>query len=313
MGCGGSSADVPAAATPTTTAAAPCEEIVGEYLLLKETFVRQESQLESVQVAELKRGSLVTVTEVANLAEKHRVLGRVVVPAGWITLRDTASGVVRASRTMRVPEASTLKAGQALFAMSKLVMRTEEATDSTCVAELLEDEALEVVQVGTGRRIKVKSATGQIGWVSLTTEDGVPILKQDASDKMALEAAAVKIQAVHRGNEARKSLAEAEHPPAAVVHDDAMDAAALKIQAVHRGNEARKTVATKKEETKPAMQSELTETQADITLASALRIVSLNDLPETGPTQESKTNPREVEPMHEQRKPFCGTIMCCHA
>lgn len=323
--CRRSSEDVPTASDPKTAEATACEEIAGEYLLLKETFVRQESVLESAQVAELKRGSLVTITEIVDLVEKHRILGRVEEPAGWITLRDKVSGVVRASRTMRIPDASKLKAGHALIAMSKLAMRIDEAIDSACVAELPEDEPLEVLQVGAGRRIQVKSAKGHVGWVSIKTEDGVPILKQHVAQSATEEAAVAG-----RGG---------GDPSAVVVRDDAMGAAALKIQAVHRGNEARKEVAAKAEtkqdaasqeaptersdvpaaepkERSPSPADESTERQAVITEVSALRIVSLSDPSDAQTCREEvpqldrvRPNPREVEAKHQ---PCCNVVMCCH-
>lgn len=176
-GGGTGTAKETAAETPTANAA-PCEDVPGEYLLVKAAVVRREVSLESAKVGELKVGSSVTVAEVVCLAAKRKIRGRILEPSGWITLRDEASDEVVATRWMRSPDASSLKAGHALLAMSKLTMRLDERLDSACVAQLPEDEPLEVLQVGAGRRIQVKAASGRVGWVSLRTDDGVPLTKQ---------------------------------------------------------------------------------------------------------------------------------------
>ena len=61
--------------------------------------------------------------------------------------------------------------------------------------------------------------------------------RKELEEKREQEAAAVKIQAVHRGKQARKELEEKRE----------MESAALKIQAVHRGKQARKELEEKRE------------------------------------------------------------------
>jgi myosin heavy subunit len=61
--------------------------------------------------------------------------------------------------------------------------------------------------------------------------------RKELQEKREMEAAAVKIQAVHRGKQARKEMQEKHE----------MEAAAVKIQAVHRGKQARKEMQEKHE------------------------------------------------------------------
>ena len=70
--------------------------------------------------------------------------------------------------------------------------------------------------------------------VSASTE---PVGGADNDDLEEQAAAAVKIQAVHRGKQARKELEEKRE----------QEAAAVKIQAVHRGKQARKELEEKRE------------------------------------------------------------------
>ena len=73
--------------------------------------------------------------------------------------------------------------------------------------------------------------------------------RKQLQERKEMEAAAVKIQAVHRGKMARKSLVQpppraSEAPPtpkpAAMSEEEELSAAAVKIQAVQRGKKARK-------------------------------------------------------------------------
>lgn len=383
MGCCKSRAqDKPATAAPPVVEekTAPCEEKPGEYLLLKEVFVRRELSLDSPQVGELKQGSSVTVTEIVNLADKKKVRGRVKEPAGWITIKDSVSGILWASCTHKTPDAAKLASGHALLAMSRLTMRLDEAMDSGCVTMVPEDEALEVVEVGEGRRIKVKNASGQVGWVSLKTEAGVFLLKEQVGtesgnvaerwvrgvrvpgdlltgfynavkDEFAdrntsattrwLEKSEVPehvrvvlrpeikpVAAAGTGPEVREAVRElawrwgiqaarssvADEGPAIVVHDAAMDAAALKIQSVHRGKEARKAVATKRDSKQdPGLQKEPTEhfdaaKDPDKDMISPPPDAEAPCLEEVLPPP-LEMNPREVS---NRPEPWCNVMMCCH-
>ena len=82
----------------------------------------------------------------------------------------------------------------------------------------------------------VESVVGElVEEVSASTE---PTVDADGDDLEEQEAAALKIQAVHRGKQARKELQEKRE----------MEAAAVKIQAVHRGKQARKELEEKRRE-----------------------------------------------------------------
>ena len=82
----------------------------------------------------------------------------------------------------------------------------------------------------------VESVVGElVEEVSASTE---PMVDADGDDLEEQEAAALKIQAVHRGKQARKKLQEKRE----------MEAAAVKIQAVHRGKQARKELEEKRRE-----------------------------------------------------------------
>jgi Ca2+-binding EF-hand superfamily protein len=82
----------------------------------------------------------------------------------------------------------------------------------------------------------VESVVGElVEEVSAATE---PVGDVDDDDLEEQEAAALKIQAVHRGKQARKELQEKRE----------MEAAAVKIQAVHRGKQARKELEEKRRE-----------------------------------------------------------------
>ena len=80
--------------------------------------------------------------------------------------------------------------------------------------------------------------------VSASTE---PVGGADDDDLEEQAAAAVKIQAVHRGKQARKELQEKRE----------QEAAAVKIQAVHRGKQARKELEEKRRDVPEAPPAEL--------------------------------------------------------
>merc|ERR1712203_851288 len=63
---------------------------VGSYtILLGGTSVTSGPCRDSDRVAELSEGALVSVVEIKEISEEHRVRGRIVEPAGWISLRST--------------------------------------------------------------------------------------------------------------------------------------------------------------------------------------------------------------------------------
>ena len=66
--------------------------------------------------------------------------------------------------------------------------------------------------------------------------------RKELQEKREMEAAAVKIQAVHRGKQARKEMQEKHE----------MEAAALKIQAMHRGKQTRMELRKEREEQEAA-------------------------------------------------------------
>ena len=67
--------------------------------------------------------------------------------------------------------------------------------------------------------------------------------RKELQEKREMEAAAVKIQAVHRGKQARKEMQEKHE----------MEAAALKIQAMHRGKQTRMELRKEREEQEAAV------------------------------------------------------------
>lgn len=176
-----SSDDAPGPATGSAGAAEACAgEDLGDYTVLKDIVVRKALSLDSSKVAELKAGSSVTVDEVQVVSGKKKVRGRIQEPPGWITLRDLASGEALVSQTHITPSASNLKAGHMLLAMSRLTMRLDESLESGDVTHVDAETELEVLRVGSERRIQVRDASGKVGWVSLATADGEPLVKQEA-------------------------------------------------------------------------------------------------------------------------------------
>ena len=77
-----------------------------------------------------------------------------------------------------------------------------------------------------------------------------------------MEAAATKIQAVHKGKQARKELQERKE----------MEAAAVKIQAVHRGKQARKAIMTQAEREEQDRRARLAFWKFDIDQSGSLEL-----------------------------------------
>ena len=80
-----------------------------------------------------------------------------------------------------------------------------------------------------------------------------------------MEAAATKIQAVHKGKQARKELQERKE----------MEAAAVKIQAVHRGKQARKAIVTQAEREEQDRRARLAFWKFDIDQSGSLELGEL--------------------------------------
>jgi len=98
-----------------------------------------------------------------------------------------ASGYARAmfhprSTTHSVAEMVNLQPGDLCETVSLVTVRQAVTLDSASIAELPTGTTLEVLEIGEGRRIKVKSENDGTGWISSKTRSNMPLVAKSNFD-----------------------------------------------------------------------------------------------------------------------------------
>ena len=120
-------------------------------------------------------------------------------------------------------------------APSKPADESEDDAVASMVEELIEEVSASIEPVGGADDDDLKEQAAAA--LKIQAVHRGKQARKELQEKREMEAAAVKIQAVHRGKQARKEMQEKHE----------MEAAAVKIQAVHRGKQARKEMQEKHE------------------------------------------------------------------
>lgn len=128
----------PAPSEPTAEERA--EEIAGlyppgDYRLINESYITNESSMDSADVGELQPGASVKVLEVITLVEEQRVRGRIAEPAGWISLLKLDDGY-RWVVPAKLPSMANLPPGsqQAMMfdQLKKMFLERPEVLEQCC-------------------------------------------------------------------------------------------------------------------------------------------------------------------------------------
>jgi myosin heavy subunit len=140
---------------------------------------------------------------------------------------DTSEEVVATADTAPTEETEP--------APSKPADESEDDAVASMVEELIKEVSASIEPVGGADDDDLKEQAAAA--LKIQAVHRGKQARKELQEKREMEAAAVKIQAVHRGKQARKEMQEKHE----------MEAAAVKIQAVHRGKQARKEMQEKHE------------------------------------------------------------------
>eukprot|EP00930_Biecheleria_cincta_P021468 TRINITY_DN15907_c0_g1_i1.p1 TRINITY_DN15907_c0_g1~~TRINITY_DN15907_c0_g1_i1.p1 ORF type:complete len:682 (+),score=174.28 TRINITY_DN15907_c0_g1_i1:164-2209(+) len=129
----------------------------------------------------VSKGSRTSKSSVRSVMSRASSLGA--------SLRRGISSLTPTSRstTRSVAELVDLRPGQACETVALVTMREEESMESARVGDIPAGQLLEVLEVGEGRRLKIKTSAGTVGWVSTKTKmNEVLIMKRMQEVEAAL-------------------------------------------------------------------------------------------------------------------------------
>ncbi|CAJ1377407.1 unnamed protein product [Effrenium voratum] len=172
-------------------------EVIGAAL------VRKSEDLGGERVVQLLDGCRVEVTDIGSGPSGKRIaIQDADGHQGWVSvvssngealiriiekeLRSDArekriEAAARAARHDQGKPTSRFEVGDLCHVIASVIVRKEEALESSQIARLPDRREVEVLEIGTGdsgKRVCIKDGTGIVGWISVVSSDGTQLLRK---------------------------------------------------------------------------------------------------------------------------------------